>query len=436
MKSENPFHLSRFLVAGSVLVVFFLNLSVAYSAQSSRTDVTRNPSVSRTIDPATIKPDLVVQTPAWSSNPKAGDVVGTSSILNITVKNTGNSSAGASLLKIECSPMTGTACPTALNGSINVQSLGSGQAMTFAWPSATPSQIWAPGKYRLVFKADASNQVMESSEANNTTQLIFTVRSRIQVQTPSVQPVQQPIVTPVINTDLEVVSLALTPQHPVSGQNVEFAAVIRNNGRTKTPRADTKFTFWDTQGGGAGGLFYVPSHPVPPLFPNQTHTLKTSTTFITFGNRAGAKVEIDPQGKIQESDRQNNEKTVHFDIQCKPELALYDYTKAKPANISASTSVNEKLKMTVWVYNNAGCFSKAAKFSIGGDELFPTVYDIPPINPRQRVGIPITTHRWTNPGTKNCTIIVDTTNTNNESIETNNKMPLVITVNAAWPETN
>lgn len=78
-----------------------------------------------------------------------------------------------------------------------------------------------------------------------------------------------------------------------------------------------------------------------------------------------------------------------FNVQCKPELAPYDYTKTKPAALV-----------------------------IQGTGLSPTSYNIPAIMGNQKVEIPISL-TWAQSGTKNCEIIVDYTNTNNESIENN-----------------
>ena len=63
------------------------------------------------------------------------------------------------------------------------------------------------------------------------------------------------------------------------------------------------------------------------------------------------------------------------------------------------------------------------------------IINIPHINPHQRVGLPITLS-WDTPGIRYGTLKVDATNTNDESIEGNNEMPLMVSVLAPWPTTD
>ncbi|MBW6508418.1 MAG: hypothetical protein K0A94_02630 [Desulfuromonadales bacterium] len=141
-------------------------------------------SIPATIKPLSTLPDLTVKTPSWSSAPKAGDTVGMSSSLHITMLNQGSAPTPVmdSKLKITCQSLSGAACPGALTGIISVQPLAPGMSVTYAWPPASPSEKWAPGKYQMTFTADASMQVQESNETNNTSQLIFTILPGLNIQ--------------------------------------------------------------------------------------------------------------------------------------------------------------------------------------------------------------------------------------------------------------
>jgi hypothetical protein len=154
--------------------------------------------------------DLVVKTPSWSSPPKAGDPIGTASILSITVLNQGSAAVGASKLKIACQSLGSTSCPAGLGGTIDIQPLNTGQSMTYAWPPANPSEKWVPGQYRLTFSADFANQVPESNEANNASQLIFTVHSKMNFK-------KAKDMAPVSQTPALAVSLAIPVTSPAAG---------------------------------------------------------------------------------------------------------------------------------------------------------------------------------------------------------------------------
>jgi subtilase family serine protease len=414
-----------FLFVGLVTAVVFVSTSSLYAAQKI---IQRKNAISKSMAPGQKNslPDLVVKNVSWSSNPKAGDTVGASSILHITVLNKGTVSAGASKLRIECKSLTGTNYPYPLDGMIEIQSLGPGKSMTYAWPPSS-SEKWFPGTYRMDFTADyAFNKVAESNETNNKKTLTFTVLAKSTL----IKKIKaKPIAMPQLNTDLEIVSVTMTPDNPVSGQTVSVTAVVKNSGKVKTPEVDSKFTFWDTKG---GSKFYSISPSVPSLFPGQTYDLKTATSIITLGESAGVEVKIDRFNKFKEINETNNAKIHYFNVQCKPELAPYDYTKTKPDNIIGNTKPDEPFTTTIWVYNNGGCQSKPAVLAIQGTGISFVSYDIPPIMKNNKIGIPISL-KWTEPGTKNCEIKVDYTNTNNESIENNNTIKLIVSVTGEWP---
>ena len=169
-------------------------------------------------------PDLVIKNAVWSSNPKEGDIVGASASLNITVWNKGIAPAGDSKLKIDCKSLTGTNYPYPLAGMINVQPLGPGKSMTYAWPSAS-SEKWFSGKYRLTFTADYHfNLVTESNETNNTGSLTFTVLPK----TDFIKKIKaKPVVKPKLIADLEVISVSLSNDNPWAGEDVIVQLKLR-----------------------------------------------------------------------------------------------------------------------------------------------------------------------------------------------------------------
>ena len=103
--------LSCRLFSGMVLAVFIAT-SAPYAAGGTLKPTLKpvSPSAVMSVKAAT---DLVVETPSWSSPPKAGDPIGSASVLHMTVLNQGGAAAGASKLKIACQPLGGTGCPAA-----------------------------------------------------------------------------------------------------------------------------------------------------------------------------------------------------------------------------------------------------------------------------------------------------------------------------------
>lgn len=200
--------LSGRLFTGMVLAVFIAT-SAPYAAGGTLKPILKpvSPSAAMSVKAAT---DLVVKTPSWSSPPKAGDPIGTASVLNMTVLNQGSAAAGVSKLKIACQPLGGTGCPGGLDGTIDIPPLDPGQSMTYAWPAANPAEKWAPGQYRLTFSADVAHQVSELNETNNTSHLIFTVHPKI-----TVEKAKDPTLTP--KTPAAAFSLVIPVASPAEG---------------------------------------------------------------------------------------------------------------------------------------------------------------------------------------------------------------------------
>lgn len=200
--------LSCRLFTGLVLAVF-IALSAPYAQGGTLKPIQKAVRPSAVMSVKALQ-DLVVKTPSWSSPPKAGDPIGTASVLNLTVLNQGIAAAGASKLKIACQPLGSTSCPGGLAGTIDIQPLDPGQSMAYAWPPANLSEKWVPGQYRLTFSADFANQVPESNEANNASQLMFTVHSKMNFK-------KAKDMAPVSQAPALAVSLAIPVTSPTAG---------------------------------------------------------------------------------------------------------------------------------------------------------------------------------------------------------------------------
>lgn len=86
--------------------------------------------------------------------------------------------------------------------------------MTYAWPPSNFSEKWVPGQYRITFSADIAKQVPESNEANNTSHLMFTVPSGMNMQ-------KAKDMAALRNKPAQAISFAIKVQSPQEGSEHE-----------------------------------------------------------------------------------------------------------------------------------------------------------------------------------------------------------------------
>ena len=152
------------VIAALIMAMAGSSFSAANAAQ--KFNLKKRPTIqSKTPVPAA-RPDLAVETPAWSAPPKEGDAVGYASILNFVVVNKGKATAGASQVRVACTLLSGSLCPASLSGTLAAAPLDHGKPMGYAWPPAS-AEKWEPGQYKVDITVDFLNQVQEASETNN-----------------------------------------------------------------------------------------------------------------------------------------------------------------------------------------------------------------------------------------------------------------------------
>ncbi len=410
-----------------VMVVLFMCTSIADAANFKL----KKKAVLTTPQALSGKPDLVVKKAVWSSNPRVGDTVGASSILNIAVLNRGAAPAGANRLKITCLAASGGTCPSILQGMKNIPPLAPGKSMGFPWPNLS-SEKWVPGRYTLVLEVDPSpGKVDESRENNNRKTIVFTVLKKNHLMK-KLKPVQKKQFH--ILQDLKVLTVGMPPIPPVAGENIAFTCVVKNSGKAKTPAVEASMEFWDTTPGAnySGHRFFKTVPDIPSLKPGDTYAFIIHARFIMFGDNAALRLKIDRYNKLRETNEKNNEKTYNFHVRCKPDLAFDHGMKANPGqSLRLDAKVGKPCKFLFNFYNNGWCKSKKGKISITGEGIDPLLLDlfeIKPCNePHGIAGYNITL-KWDTPGIKHCTMKIDSTNTNNESIESNNVRELIVNV--------
>lgn len=140
------------------------NYYIIYRADADATIVENNENNNNSIRLISVSngPDLIIQNQFAPTTAAIGSNISTS----FRVRNQGIGSAGASMAKIYLSTDINFSANDALLDSVNVNTLVGSSFADLSKSVLIPSST-AAGTYYLIFRADANNQVNETSEANN-----------------------------------------------------------------------------------------------------------------------------------------------------------------------------------------------------------------------------------------------------------------------------
>jgi len=315
------------------------------------------------------QPDLTVSGLTYSpSNPRVGDFVTVSGI----VRNIGNADAGAFVTEIRDSGGTDRR---------NITGLNAGGSTSFSF---TRRVNQATETFTVV--VDATNQVNESNETNNSAEL------RVTATQPTLKP------------DLAIVSTDWSPRTLTVGQNVTLSIVVRNQGQANAGPfivevRDSAGTARQTLSGLSVGSTATVSF---------TRRVNNTTEFFT--------VTVDATSQVDELDETNNSVQIRVDAQPqaprKPDLTIdgVDWTPRTPR-------LGETVNFTIVVRNQgesaAGPFIAEIRDSAGQDRR-----TISGLSAASAVSLSFT--RRQNNATEIFTITADVTNQVDESNETNN----------------
>ncbi|MFN4218638.1 MAG: CARDB domain-containing protein [Candidatus Bipolaricaulia bacterium] len=321
------------------------------------------------------QPDLTVSGLTYSpSNPRVGDFVTVSGI----VRNIGNADAGSFVIEIRDSGGTDRRTAAGLNA-------GGATSFSFTRRINQASETF-------VVVADATNQVNESNESNNSAEL------RVTATQPTLKP------------DLAIASTDWSPRTLTVGQNVTLSIVVRNQGQANAgpfviELRDSAGTARQTLSGLAVGS------TAPVSF---TRRVNNTTEFFT--------ITLDATNQIDELDETNNSVQIRVDAQPqaprKPDLTIagVDWTPRTPR-------LGESVNFTVVVRNqgdsDAGPFIVEIRDSAGQDRR-----TLSGLGAASSVSLSFT--RRQNNATEIFTITADVTNQIDESNETNNSMQVRI----------
>lgn len=321
------------------------------------------------------QPDLTVGGLTYSpSNLRVGDFVTVSGI----VRNIGNADAGSFVLEIRDSGGTDRRTIAGLNA-------GGSTSFSFVRRVNQTTETF-------LVVADATNQVSESNENNNSAEL------RVTAMQPTLKP------------DLAIASTDWSPRTLTVGQNVTLSIVVRNQGQANAGPFVVEIR--DSAGTDRQTLSGLAVGSTAPV--NFTRRVNNTTEFFT--------ITVDATNQIDELDETNNSVQIRVDAQPqaqrKPDLTIagVDWSPRTPR-------LGESINFTVVVRNQgdgaAGPFVVEIRDSAGQDRR-----TISGLEAASAVSLSFT--RRQNNATEIFTITADVTNQIDESNETNNSTQIRI----------
>ncbi len=327
------------------------------------------------------QPDLTVSGLTYSpSNPRVGDFVTVSGI----VSNIGNAAAGPFVIEIRDSGGTDRRTVAGLNA-------GGSTSFSFTRRVNQATETF-------VVVADATNQVSESNENNNSAEV------RVTAMQPTLKP------------DLAIAGTDWSPRMLTVGQNVTLSIVVRNQGQANAGPFIVEIR--DSAGTDRQTLSGLAIGSTAPV--SFTRRVNNTTEFFT--------ITVDATNQIDELDETNNSVQIRVDAQPqaprKPDLTIsgVDWSPRTPR-------LGETINFTVVVRNQgesaAGPFIVEIRDSAGQDRR-----TISGLGAASSLSLSFT--RRQNNATEIFTITADVTNQVDESNETNNSTQIRI---EALPET-
>ncbi|AGF76763.1 CARDB domain-containing protein [Desulfocapsa sulfexigens DSM 10523] len=271
--------------------------------------------------------DLYLSQRKWSAQPKFGDKIGYSPLLNLTVKNQGTATSSQTNIQIvaEQAPGGVTASDTnILQMSIQIPPLHPGKTFSFAWPQPSEEK-WRKGNYRirLSIPVDPGG---ESDATNNEVIIYFTCQSN----TPMFQATAHPGLSTSINAPLISSSkpdLTVTLQAPDTILYHEFLYTFRgqvsNIGTAIAPKSEVSLGLLGS------GVIPVDSQNIPAL--GTTMGVLPTSIFLELKGTISSScngsrqlfLQVDPANLIDEANEDNN--IIAFDVECrKPQYLSYD----------------------------------------------------------------------------------------------------------------
>ncbi len=256
--------------------------------------------------------------------------------INVTIRNSGNATAEASVLSIDA----GDGDDPSLH---DVPTLDADSTHTI-----TRTVLFGTaGNYTITTVVDPENVVTESSESDNDDQTEITIAE-----------------TPVPN--LTITSFTYTPEDPVTDEEITFSVTVTNVGDATAGASEVSILL--------EGETDPETLAVPSIDAGDEHTVTRTGQFSTPGAFEATAV-ADAGDAVEESDETDNDKqmTVTVTQAPQPNLLISDFsiTPLQPDNESNIT-------FSATVANNGQATAAASQISIKlGGEASPVTFDVP-----------------------------------------------------------
>ncbi|MFY1113205.1 MAG: CARDB domain-containing protein [Methanosarcinaceae archaeon] len=233
-------------------------------------------------------PDLVIEDfTANPSNPEPGETV----ILTTIVKNQGNEKSDETDLTYY---IAGSGIGKGIVPELEPES---SLEISFPWIPETEETV------NILAWADAGNQVEESNEWNNE-------------KTVSLEVTKQTF------PDLIIETLTADPSNPKPGDTVTVKAIVKNQGTEKSPETDLEYYIDETWTG---------ERKIPGIEPGSSSEISFAWIPAT-EEPVNILAKADAGNQVEESNEENNEKTVSIDVikQTFPDLVIEDFVADLP----------------------------------------------------------------------------------------------------------
>lgn len=170
---------------------------------------------------------------------------------------------------------------------------------------------------------------------------------------------------PVTSPDLTVSRIVLNPAQPQPGDAVTFTADITNQGLTATQQSSFHVGFKVDPS--VNAAFAGTASHQGTVQPGETVTVTGSAAWTALEGTHAVMAVIDPEGLLEESNKQNNAKTVYTAVhKTKPESELTAFEKrARYVVETFATEEPRQTDRTLWV--KEAIFYAQARFELGTD---------------------------------------------------------------------
>jgi len=250
-----------------------------------------------------LKPDLIPVSVDWSPrSPRVGDPLN----FAITVRNQGNGGSGPFIVEIRDS--AGTA-----NASVSGLAAGASASVSFSRRLNAPTELFT-------ITVDALNQVDESNETNNTTQV------RVEAQPELGKP------------DLLIEAIDFSPRNPNRGDSISFSVTVANQGSANAGPFSVEIR--DTAGSDLRSLVGLGA---------------MSRATISFTRRLNAlnetfTITVDVFNQVDESNEGNNTKQITISGTPTPSLGIDVWLDKEAYQINEKLVIHFKLDARAFVY--------------------------------------------------------------------------------------